>query len=1120
MKLIRQSRLYFREGNSDKVYEIDLCELSPVEYIVNFRYGRRGTAMKDGTKTPATVSREKAEAIFAALENEKRHKGYRSETEMFIDLPPIDAVEPDSVKGVILQRLQDAITGRNTFKTKWKTSRVIWKAGQLQVSEAIPYIMKLAGAGDELQTYAALWALSKLKAEQARNLFETYTFNLKQKPYLRNIACEALISQDDNIDRIVTELSGRMPAEIRYGIETADMELLRSELARYSGCGKVYFFADLYLLCKIRSELTPLLIECVKTWTFKPPYFRQIRALYKLAQMRGDCAMIALLSYRFEKEPYMFKRTKPMDSKAKQQIAAVNQSLNVGAELRSKDSLLAFSQFTKAYFQKNAINFLKDTGKNASAAEYLKLAVYVLLQFTEDDYSREEERPQSYYGEYLRVKKLYYFTLIRYPECSESLLLTTILFGNDKSRKLMSNLKFTSGKRQVCGQNYYYSENDVRELDEQQTSDKAKSTASTASAVSESPIVSLFRKLIGKSSQTANAYQKQETAKPRISSSESAAVQSESKSVETKRRLELYPEHWDAMPEAYIQLLMQARMDVIHRFAYGNLKARSDFDEICRRFDAKTLLALLNSHFEVPRKFGFETTERRSDEFYRLPYFVASMLGSAGSEARKKARELVRNEPEYFLDDMDFTLSLIFDTRDDNHSWINELLQQNRFPEERRQSLAGKAIAELLNLDNSPENNDKAINAIGRLNTIAGDLLENVGWNIVEQLVSSPLRANMLLAGNILIRKTEKVNPAAVPVELTRMFLYSELAEVRTKGVRLLNNYPSDFLKDRLDFLLSLAESVYGDVVEAALAQIRTLIQIDAATGDAAVHSLVYALMRKEKYEGAHKPLNDFVRNELKTSWNTGLNPKDIVKLMHSQYRQSHLTAYEILKNYNNAGEFTLGQIISFGNHEILAVRQWCYNYFINNVARVRYERQCALDILDSMWDDTREFAFRFFRTKFTADDWDVDTLIGITDSVRPDVENFGKELITMYFKPENAMEYLVRLSEHPSVNVQAFVTNYLTLYAADKPEILRQLDTYFRSVLMRVNKARVAKDRILAFLHREALKSEEAARIAVPLLDELSAQSNIHDKAACIDILTDVKKRYPDIAMHLTLVD
>ena len=45
MRLIRQSLLWYKEGNSDKVYEIDLCEVGADKYVVNFRYGRRGAAV-------------------------------------------------------------------------------------------------------------------------------------------------------------------------------------------------------------------------------------------------------------------------------------------------------------------------------------------------------------------------------------------------------------------------------------------------------------------------------------------------------------------------------------------------------------------------------------------------------------------------------------------------------------------------------------------------------------------------------------------------------------------------------------------------------------------------------------------------------------------------------------------------------------------------------------------------------------------------------------------------------------------------------------------------------------------------------------------------------------------
>jgi hypothetical protein len=39
MKLIKQTRLVFVEGKSDKVYEVDLCEVGANQFVVNFRYG-------------------------------------------------------------------------------------------------------------------------------------------------------------------------------------------------------------------------------------------------------------------------------------------------------------------------------------------------------------------------------------------------------------------------------------------------------------------------------------------------------------------------------------------------------------------------------------------------------------------------------------------------------------------------------------------------------------------------------------------------------------------------------------------------------------------------------------------------------------------------------------------------------------------------------------------------------------------------------------------------------------------------------------------------------------------------------------------------------------------------
>src|ERR1700733_10897380 len=78
MKLIKQTLLTFREGSSDKVYEVDLCELAANRYVVNFRYGRRGAALKEGVKTVSAVPLAEAQRIFDDLVDSKVKKGYQS----------------------------------------------------------------------------------------------------------------------------------------------------------------------------------------------------------------------------------------------------------------------------------------------------------------------------------------------------------------------------------------------------------------------------------------------------------------------------------------------------------------------------------------------------------------------------------------------------------------------------------------------------------------------------------------------------------------------------------------------------------------------------------------------------------------------------------------------------------------------------------------------------------------------------------------------------------------------------------------------------------------------------------------------------------------------------------
>lgn len=67
--------LYYREGSSDKVYQAAI-EPSGTGFVVHFAYGRRGSTLTTGSKTPTPVSFDQALKVYDKLVREKTSKGY------------------------------------------------------------------------------------------------------------------------------------------------------------------------------------------------------------------------------------------------------------------------------------------------------------------------------------------------------------------------------------------------------------------------------------------------------------------------------------------------------------------------------------------------------------------------------------------------------------------------------------------------------------------------------------------------------------------------------------------------------------------------------------------------------------------------------------------------------------------------------------------------------------------------------------------------------------------------------------------------------------------------------------------------------------------------------------
>ncbi|HSD89432.1 MAG TPA: hypothetical protein VLB44_18005, partial [Kofleriaceae bacterium] len=147
MRVIDQARLWFREGTSDKVYEIDLVEVATGQYVVNFRFGRRGGALKDGTKTSLPVALDKARGIFGKLVDEKLAGGYQHAGTAAPAPPPISTPLTPTVSVQHTSEMHTLIAAlRQGGRATTPLGPVAWRITDLDMKEAEPVLLELAAS--------------------------------------------------------------------------------------------------------------------------------------------------------------------------------------------------------------------------------------------------------------------------------------------------------------------------------------------------------------------------------------------------------------------------------------------------------------------------------------------------------------------------------------------------------------------------------------------------------------------------------------------------------------------------------------------------------------------------------------------------------------------------------------------------------------------------------------------------------------------------------------------------------------------------------------------------------------------------------------------------------------
>jgi len=1051
MKLIRQTILVYREGRSDKIYEVDLCEVGPAAYVVNFRYGRRGSSLKEGVKTIAPVSRREADEVFQDLVYSKTKKGYQELVEAAQE--PVSAhrtvtrpADSDARAQAVLTRLR---SGAAIAKGKWPLERAIWRAGELGLRPAAPLLLDLIGSGGALRDYCIAWALGWCGDGQAISALGRLYTDTATPDFVRRIAGEALmkLSDEKTVSGFKSSVIARLPRELRGLAETGPADTFTITLLTYLNGADPERYSVLEAIYLIDNEhVRPALRHILLTAPLRPNYFKRIRHIFKAAEYRHDAEIYGLIAYRFEKERAMFGHSyRPLTGEGGYSYVSLANGSYVSEsnkEIKKDAATIAYGSRTRTYLRQRTWRTLRRLGELGDV-EYVRMAVGVLLAFSDADAQPVREGVWHQWNTNQTRQ-------VRWDAYAPYWAFNHILYANSPR--------------------YFHKENTV-------------------------------------AWRCRTPYQPGD-AEPDV-------------------REEAFPELWELMPVGLLHLIAESNCRPVQHFA---VKAMRACEQFCAELDREALLVILGRPYEVTARFGFELLKARLRPEEPDHLLILAAANCVAPDVRAEAHRLIDERREHFIGDSDFMAALTTSPHPDTREFARRLLISTAIPDAAARALIGRLIAHLTGL--TAGQGEAARDIAQTLLQSFGQQLRTLGFGVVLDLLAHPLMEVQELGGNILL--LHEVRPSALPEEMIISLINSPHETVRGIGIRLLGELSDEALLRRENLLVALSEHTLADLRNAIRPIIRRL---SCSAGDPGfaqrlAQKLIGTLLRPEAQEGVHRSVVQLLQDEIDTVWVDEIDKERVLQLVHSPSAAVQQLGGRLIKTKARAdaawaGSFTTDEIASLADSETRAVREAAQALFSLVLDRYRQaanpgghlvEMARAVRLLDAKWEDARGFFFETFRTHFGEQDFTPGILVSVCDSVRAEVQQFGRELVTKYFKEESGQEYMLKLSEHPSSDLQTFVTNYLERYCADSPERLRELAHYFTSVLSRVNQARVAKARVLEFLTVEAQKSEAAARVVADILTRQSATVAIGQRAAAIEAMLAISRAYPEIPLPLNL--
>jgi len=1018
--IIKQSRLRYIEGSSDKVYEVDLCKMSEDEFVVNFRYGRFGSRLREGTKTSFPTDLTRAEVIYDKLIAEKLRKGYQEQAavgttvkqelegsgDVTEELESEGFAEPSKVKA-ILQRLNKwQVT---TGKTNWPISRVIWRTGQLQIRESLPLIAQRVDESlTDVEKYAVGWAISRIA------LVASVEEKIQALAILKELES---ISKTPAVTRIVREASVLCKSE-------AEAEYLSDYLtseAFYQRDTAVTDMEILYTMSLLDGAVQEDIVDFAREVKIAEGSFRLIRLLYKLSEARQDGALYGQLVNRLE---YESTKSRTEWVQRGRRWAPVRRGV--------------FSSSTKRYFKNRSVSNLTKMAEDGDVAGYITMATSVLVS------------ANSKISEYHLQERSHYEW-----EANSS---------NDFAGNSISSNSI------------------IPEYDLQERSVYIWNATSRSYSV-----VKQY------SPRYANLYcltWLTRGASLRLSASKGLnwnylSGQSPADDVKGLRE-EPNQELWDQAPDAIIHLLKYAGLEEVHVFAHAVWRENESFaDEV----DVEDIVAFIRSFYAETKQLGIELVEKfwdaKQPNYALLEVLIISDLDEVSQIGFRYLAEVIDDSLKYPV----FLARLFLSSRVEVHDRLKGLYLGKVLP------FLNTEIAHLLPAKNSEEcSAQMAMETLSLLKVEDSDGVVEQGE--LQRLTESEDEQAMWYA--LYCYQSYSRQGLIIPEEAIVGAIESDFSSLRSMGVILLESINDERLVEQSALIASCCTSKSSELRQGILPVLERLVKADPEFGTEMVESLYPIVLRKEQDEGVHDDVLAILLGPLEDSLN--VIPSDTYRrILKSKYAAAHGLGFYLLEKEADLNSEPLLQLLEWCNHPHFMLRNKIISHLDENPERLMMQLGDSRQLVESEWDEVRDFGMEFLRNRVPEERWTVEILVDLCDSVKPMVQDFGRE--------------------NPTREMQHFATHFLKQAASGQPEMILGLEFYYRAVMGAVSTGRVAKDRVLSFLIEESINDEAIAKMSLDLWYDHAATCAIADKASMLQAIYTVQKFWPNLGKKLDYV-